>query len=46
MIDHWMAVFAGFVAGMFTGWFSLALLSVLVTSGRISESEEQRDKEA
>lgn len=46
MIDHWIAVFAGFVAGLLTGWFSLAMLSVLVTSGRISENDEQRDKEA
>lgn len=47
MTDHWSAVLAGFVAGMLTGWFSLAILSALVTSGRISRSEDQheRDKE-
>ena len=46
MTDHLIAVFAGFVAGLLTGWCSLAVLSALVTSGRISENEEQRDKEA
>jgi hypothetical protein len=40
MTDHFIAVFAGFVAGLLTGWCSLAVIAVLVVSGRIFDSEE------
>lgn len=46
MIDHLIAVFAGFFLGLLTGWFTVAVYATLVISGRISDSETQRDREA